>query len=176
MAADNPLWDAERLRGELGEAGVARHQGHHPDLSSRRPCPAAARADVGDLPAQPRPGHLGLRLPPALRVLRRRARLTPRGPVGWPATATTRPPRCGPMQRHASPSSTLARTDADDSSDISPASLLSRPARPAPPWIDPATARLPRRTGAATPAELIATGPCGPPRSRARPRAVRARP
>ena len=72
------------------QAGHPDGQAHGPAPHARGTPPAApgGRADVGDLPAGPRPRDLGLRLPPSRRprvsvtprLLRRRARLAPGRP------------------------------------------------------------------------------------------------
>ena len=63
LATTNRLWGAERLRGELLKLGIRVAKTtvqRHP----RRPTAAPRRPDLGDVPAQPYPRDLGLRLPP----------------------------------------------------------------------------------------------------------------
>jgi len=65
----------------VGQARHPRGQAHHPDLLADLPCLTPTRAILGDVPAQPRPRDLGLRLPAGdgpplpspVRVLHRRA-------------------------------------------------------------------------------------------------------
>jgi len=116
LATANPRWGAERSRGARGKLGSRVAQRTKPDLAARPPSAAPARADVGHLPAQPRPRQLGVRLPPghgpalpaAVRLLRRRtghAARRPRGRdapadqrLGRPAAARGHP--CGQRPRH----------------------------------------------------------------------------
>ena len=116
LATANPRWGAERSRGARGKLGSRVAQRTKPDLSARPPRAAPARANVGHLPAQPRPRQLGVRLPPghgpalpaAVRLLRRRtghAARRPRGRdapadqrLGRPAAARGHP--CGQRPRH----------------------------------------------------------------------------
>ena len=109
MAAENPLWGAERIRGELGKLGI-RVAKRTIQTYLRRPArPAPARAGLGDLPAQPRRGDLGLRLPaghrpalpPAVRLLRHRARLAARGPCRRDAPPDRRLGRPAAARGHA---------------------------------------------------------------------------
>ena len=128
MAAENPLWGAERIRGELGKLGTPRRQAHHPDLPARLARPAPARAALGDVPAQSRPGHLGLRLPPghrpvlpaAVRVLRHRARLA----------------ACRPRRRDAPPDGRLGRPAAARGDAVRPAPALPHPRQRPQVWGD----------------------------------------
>ena len=108
-------WQSPVGRGaHPGRAPAARRQRRQvddPTLAARGPAAAPHGSDVGDLPAQSRPGHLGLRLPPghrcalppAPRLLRHRPRHAPRGPrrraappdrrLGRPAAARGHPVR-----------------------------------------------------------------------------------
>src|SRR5882762_3293938 len=64
MAARNPRWGAERIRGELIKLGVRVCKADRPTLHPRFPAPRR-RPRLVDVPAQPR--HVGVRLRPDVR-------------------------------------------------------------------------------------------------------------
>lgn len=109
LATENRLWDAERIRGEVAQARHPREHAHGLAAHARRSPAAPRRPDLGDLPAEPRPRDLGLRLPPghgsALPptpcVRRGRARVAPRGLCRRHATSHGCPGRPTAARGHA---------------------------------------------------------------------------